>query len=196
MFFRLRFSLIWCSISVISELPPFKIYVNLAFKFTYFKRSLKQRFHFIPVSELWPTTLLYPTAVPHMYCSSLPHSYYGPLELLSLSSWLLTTIPIATQLSRQMSLFQRIYMLNLVTSCRIWGFHSRGYEEYHPACHLLTRWFTELFFDPEDGGDTFLRNFGYNSTHYTAHIPGEDTLLGDFKWKVWLTMTDGNTHCC
>jgi hypothetical protein len=39
------------------------------------------------------------------------------------------------------------------------------------ACHLLARWFAELFFDPEDGGDTFLRNVGYNSTHYTASYP-------------------------
>jgi hypothetical protein len=39
------------------------------------------------------------------------------------------------------------------------------------ACHLLARWFAELFFDPEDGGDTFLRNVGYHSTHYTASYP-------------------------
>jgi hypothetical protein len=32
----------------------------------------------------------------------------------------------------------------------------------------LARWFAELFFNPEDGGDTFLRNVGYHSTHYTA----------------------------
>jgi hypothetical protein len=37
--------------------------------------------------------------------------------------------------------------------------------------HLLTRWFAELFFDPEDGGDTFLRNVGCNSTDYTASYP-------------------------
>jgi hypothetical protein len=24
------------------------------------------------------------------------------------------------------------------------------------SCTLLARWFAELFFDPEDGGDTFL----------------------------------------
>jgi hypothetical protein len=41
----------------------------------------------------------------------------------------------------------------------------------HSACHLLARWFAELFFDPEDGGDTFLRNAGYNSTDYTASYP-------------------------
>jgi hypothetical protein len=35
------------------------------------------------------------------------------------------------------------------------------------ACHLLTRWFAELFFYPEDRGDTFLRNVGCNSTDYT-----------------------------
>jgi hypothetical protein len=28
-----------------------------------------------------------------------------------------------------------------------------------------------LFFDPEDGGDTFLRNVGCNSTDYTASYP-------------------------
>jgi hypothetical protein len=27
------------------------------------------------------------------------------------------------------------------------------------------------FFDPEDGGDTFLRNVGYNSADYTASYP-------------------------
>jgi hypothetical protein len=31
--------------------------------------------------------------------------------------------------------------------------------------------YAELFFDPEDGGDTFLRNVGYNSTDYTASYP-------------------------
>jgi hypothetical protein len=40
------------------------------------------------------------------------------------------------------------------------------------ACHLLTCWFLlELFFDPEDGGDMFLRNVGCNSTDYTASHP-------------------------
>jgi hypothetical protein len=38
-------------------------------------------------------------------------------------------------------------------------------------CHLLARWFAEIFFDPEDGGDTFLRNVGCNSTVYTASYP-------------------------
>jgi hypothetical protein len=37
--------------------------------------------------------------------------------------------------------------------------------------HLLARWFAEIFFDSEDGGDTFLRNVGYHSTHYTASYP-------------------------
>jgi hypothetical protein len=26
----------------------------------------------------------------------------------------------------------------------------------------------EVFYNPKDGGDTFLRNVGYHSTHYTA----------------------------
>jgi hypothetical protein len=29
----------------------------------------------------------------------------------------------------------------------------------------------ELFFDPKDGGDTFLRNVGYKSTDHTASYP-------------------------
>jgi hypothetical protein len=37
------------------------------------------------------------------------------------------------------------------------------------ACHLLLRWFLAgLFFEPEDGGDMFLRNVGGLSTDYTA----------------------------
>jgi hypothetical protein len=40
-----------------------------------------------------------------------------------------------------------------------------------PTGHLLARRFVELFFDPEDGGDTFLLNVGYNSTDYTASYP-------------------------
>jgi hypothetical protein len=39
------------------------------------------------------------------------------------------------------------------------------------ACHLLTCWFLlNYFFDPEDGGDIFLRNVGCNSTDYTASL--------------------------
>jgi hypothetical protein len=36
---------------------------------------------------------------------------------------------------------------------------------------LLARCFAELFYNPENGGDTFLRNVGYHSTHYTASYP-------------------------
>jgi hypothetical protein len=45
-----------------------------------------------------------------------------------------------------------------------------GFEVF-TACHLLARCFAELFYNPEDGGDTFLRNAGYHSTHYTASYP-------------------------
>jgi hypothetical protein len=37
--------------------------------------------------------------------------------------------------------------------------------------YIGNRWFAELFFDPEDRGDTFLQNIGYHSTHYTASYP-------------------------
>jgi hypothetical protein len=42
----------------------------------------------------------------------------------------------------------------------------------YSACHLITFWFLlNYFFDPEDGGDMFLRNVGCNSTDYTASYP-------------------------
>jgi hypothetical protein len=63
----------------------------------------------------------------------------------------------------------------------------------HSACHLLARWFAELLFDPEDGGDTFLQNVGYNSTDYMASYPRrrysskEQTFIRDslnFQWSL------------
>jgi hypothetical protein len=36
---------------------------------------------------------------------------------------------------------------------------------------MIALWFAELFFDPEDGGDTFLLNVGCNSTDYMASYP-------------------------
>jgi hypothetical protein len=59
-----------------------------------------------------------------------------------------------------------------IMCCRIWGFHTGGFEEYLLLGYdadLLARCFAELFYDPEDGGDTFL--VGYHSTHYTASYP-------------------------
>jgi hypothetical protein len=41
---------------------------------------------------------------------------------------------------------------------------------------LLARWFAELFFDPEDGGDMFLRKSGTTQRTTRRHIPEEDTL--------------------
>jgi hypothetical protein len=42
-------------------------------------------------------------------------------------------------------------------------------EEHMVACHPITCW--NYFFNPEDGGDMFLRNVGCNSTDYTASHP-------------------------
>jgi hypothetical protein len=57
-------------------------------------------------------------------------------------------------------------------------YHVRAHFCVHPLvdtsmrlCHLLARCFAELFYDPEDGGNTFLGNVGYHSTHYTAAYP-------------------------
>jgi hypothetical protein len=38
-----------------------------------------------------------------------------------------------------------------------------------PAAYFLV--LAEIFFDPEDGGDMFLRKFGCISTDYTASHP-------------------------
>jgi hypothetical protein len=43
---------------------------------------------------------------------------------------------------------------------------------------MLAVWFAELFFEPEDGGDTFLRNVGYNSMDYTASYPRRSSKIG------------------
>jgi hypothetical protein len=48
---------------------------------------------------------------------------------------------------------------------------SVGTSAADSACHLLAPWFAELFFDPEDGGNKFIRNVGHNSTDYTASYP-------------------------
>jgi hypothetical protein len=44
-----------------------------------------------------------------------------------------------------------------------------GFEVF--TCHLLARCLLNLFSDPEDGGDMFLRNVGCISTDYTASHP-------------------------
>jgi hypothetical protein len=42
---------------------------------------------------------------------------------------------------------------------------------------LVARWFlVQLIFDPEDGGDTFLRKVGLHGTK-RCYIPGDDNIL-------------------
>jgi hypothetical protein len=45
------------------------------------------------------------------------------------------------------------------------------YVGKHPTIDGNYCCFAELFYNPEDGGDMFLRNIGYHSTHYTASYP-------------------------
>jgi hypothetical protein len=67
-----------------------------------------------------------------------------------------------------------------VTPCSSLSFNRRFGETYllhlqcrlfclPPACLLVFCW--TYFFDPEDGGDMFLRSVGWNSTDYTASNP-------------------------
>jgi hypothetical protein len=78
----------------------------------------------------------------------------------------------------------------LLTLSRIWDSHSGGYEEYYllgynaveyqptlpPAFMLVSC--SAYFFDPEDGGDMFLRNVGWHSTDYTGFcLPCAVTLV-------------------
>jgi hypothetical protein len=53
----------------------------------------------------------------------------------------------------------------------LWRVSSSGIWRRVVSCHLLARCCAELFYDPEDGGDTFLRNVGYHSTHSPASYP-------------------------
>jgi hypothetical protein len=49
---------------------------------------------------------------------------------------------------------------------------ARNQREGSYACHLLhAGFFLRLFFDPEDGGDMFLRNVRWLSTDYKALYP-------------------------
>jgi hypothetical protein len=54
------------------------------------------------------------------------------------------------------------------------------------ACSLL-RW---LFYNPEDGGDKFLRNVGYHSTHYTASHPRRKYSSKPPLWKPQILHTN------
>jgi hypothetical protein len=56
----------------------------------------------------------------------------------------------------------------LTFECRTWGFHSGGYIEISSA---KTSKQAGGKVGPEDGGDMFLRNVGWNSTYYTASYP-------------------------
>jgi hypothetical protein len=50
--------------------------------------------------------------------------------------------------------------------------HSIPWTEHYYIYHLLACWFCwTYFFDPEDGGDMFLRNVSCNSTDYMASYP-------------------------
>jgi hypothetical protein len=142
----------------------------------------------VPMSRLIPSYMVLPARPVLAFLSPLSpdrhtalfraqHSNAMP-RLLNIT-WLLFPGPRTLILSSYWS-------YDLVHEC--WQFHSKdgpvGTESYslfpiytglatgeHSACHLLARWFAELFFDPEDGGDTFLRNVGCNSTDYTASYP-------------------------
>jgi hypothetical protein len=54
---------------------------------------------------------------------------------------------------------------------------------------LLARWFAELFFDPEDGGDTS----GTNLWTTRRHIPEDDTLLTFYVPLVILSKRHNST---
>jgi hypothetical protein len=79
-----------------------------------------------------------------------------------------------------------------INSCRIWGSHSCGYEEFNlveydalqssesqrdvseeesRASCLLNDLLLGSLFNPQDGGDMFLRNVSRLSTNYTTLYP-------------------------
>jgi hypothetical protein len=74
---------------------------------------------------------------------------------------------------RTTNIMKSIFFWDMTPCSALSGTRRIGgtYRLHLQACHLLARCFAELFYNPEDGGDTFLRNVGYHSTHYTASYP-------------------------
>jgi hypothetical protein len=78
--------------------------------------------------------------------------------------------------------------------CRIWASHSGSYEQFYlpgynavyiSAWHMISRCFLlGLYFDPEEGGDMFLRNVYWLSTEYTGLYPQKTELFKT--WNVFL----------
>jgi hypothetical protein len=95
-------------------------------------------------------------------------------------SWNMCGIPVAANEPGQtvideVDTFTALLISVLMKSIFFWDMTPcsalSGTRRFGGTCHLLTRCFAELFYDPEDRGDTFLRNVGYHSTYYKASYP-------------------------
>jgi hypothetical protein len=81
----------------------------------------------------------------------------------------------ATANSLKSIIFWDVTPCNLLICNRRFGgtyrLHLQGRREFQqePACKQVV--LAEIFFDPEDGGDMFIRNVGCISTDYTAPHP-------------------------
>jgi hypothetical protein len=60
--------------------------------------------------------------------------------------------------------------------------YVRRFEKLQKA--VLATCSLGLFFDPEDGGDMFLRNFDWLSTATRRYIPEDQTLHSEIDWYI------------
>jgi hypothetical protein len=145
-----------------------------------FLGGLFQTTHFNPLflmSRLGYTDPLLPAALFLEFFFISPNSKTAPFQgqdhIVSWRSFSRPHIPILFSYWSYDSLHQLLPVHNWPIGTEFYPLFPiyTGLPRASSACHLLARFFTELFYDPEDGGDTFLRNVGYHSTHYTASCP-------------------------
>jgi hypothetical protein len=108
-------------------------------------------YHAIPLLGLKRTiTFFFPSTVSWRFNQPMLPLYGILLQTLTPANWNVSS-------ERSFSLCYKRYFINC-NSCLLASCFHASFLRY-------------LFFDPEDGGDMFLRNVGWHSTDYTALYP-------------------------